>query len=237
MSNRSLPATDRPTDSRSATEVDPIPTLAAEDVLLTIPDQGKTRKNHLGLILRQYTRPDGSSYQTTEIPSSVLRSIGLSRIEDSLSAWIVGEQRRSRAISRKALILTLLKDTNIRTPNEIAILCNCSPAYVRLVRKDALKEPALGTSARKIISYWNSNPGATTSEVATACGSSPSYVRRMRTRHSLGSKGVSGTVKDLRTKDLRTKDPSTEEPVKEWTRDWKRTPLHPSPSKSWSPSL
>ncbi len=207
---------------------EPIPGLADEDVLLTIADVGKTRKNHLGLLIRQYTRPDGSSYQTTEVPTSVLKALGTSKLEDFLRTWRGGEQKRSRAKTRKALILSLLKDDVCHSTQTIAFQCNCTTAYVRIVRKDAFPEKAIGRTARKIISYWKANPEASASEVATSCGSTSGYVRKMKIRHGLG--------KQEEIVNEETNEGSKER-ANEWTRDWKRTPLpSPSSSRSLTPS-
>jgi hypothetical protein len=156
-------------------------TIPEEDLLLTIAS--KVRKNHQGLIVREYVRPDGSSYETTEIPTSVLRSLGKANIAGKLTIWKSGERARIESKSRKELIVTLLSNDPPLSVRQIADKCECSTAYVRLIRNDLNKERRIGIVAQRVIAFLKANPTATVPMVASATGASRGYICRMRRAH------------------------------------------------------
>jgi AraC-like DNA-binding protein len=85
------------------------------------------------LIFRSYQSPDGSEVFTYEIPATVVRAIGLSKMHQQLDAFMRGQAERKRSADLKDDVFSRLR-ANLK-PMAIAHELGCSEAYVRHLRR------------------------------------------------------------------------------------------------------
>lgn len=85
------------------------------------------------LTFRSYQSPDGSEIVTYEIPATVVRALGLSKMHKQLDAFMRGQAERKRSADLKDAVFSRLRE-NVR-PMVIAHDLGCSDAYVRHLRR------------------------------------------------------------------------------------------------------
>jgi hypothetical protein len=98
------------------------------DVTLTLE-----KELELWLTFRSYQSPDGSEIVTYEIPATVVRALGLSKMHQQLDAFIRGQAERKRSADLKDAVFSRLR-ANVK-PMAIAHELGCSEAYVRHLRR------------------------------------------------------------------------------------------------------
>jgi len=85
------------------------------------------------LTFRSYQSQDGSEVFTYEIPATVVRALGLSKMHQQLDAFMRGQAERKRSADLKYAVFSRLL-ANVK-PMAIAHDLGCSEAYVRHLRK------------------------------------------------------------------------------------------------------
>lgn len=99
----------------------------------------ETRTDDLGIRRRRYERDDGTRLTTMEVPATVLKAIGMTRVREQMKTWHRGEQRRSRASTlREAVIARLLQPR--AKPTAIANELGVTEQRVRQIRQQWIKE-------------------------------------------------------------------------------------------------
>lgn len=101
----------------------------------------ETRTDDLGIKRRRYEREDGTRLTTMEVPLTVLRGLGMTKVRHYMEKWHRGEQRRGKASTlREAVIARLLQPR--AKPTAIANELGCTEARVRQIRQQWIKEHA-----------------------------------------------------------------------------------------------
>jgi hypothetical protein len=85
------------------------------------------------LTFRSYQSPDGNEVITYEIPATVVRALGLSKMHQQLDAFMRGQAERKRSSDLKDAVFSSLR-ANVK-PMAIAHELGCSEAYVRHLRR------------------------------------------------------------------------------------------------------
>lgn len=97
----------------------------------------ETRTRVDGLRARRYLMPDGSRLVTFEVPASVVKGVGLHRVQEFMAAWLRGQKKRANSSVRRHRIEELLAQ-GVK-PTAIAHEVGVSDAYVCQIRR-ALKQ-------------------------------------------------------------------------------------------------
>lgn len=99
----------------------------------------ETRTDDLGIRRRRYERDDGTRLTTMEVPATVLKAMGMTRVREQMKTWHRGEQRRSKAAGlREAVIARLLQPR--AKPTAIAQELGVTEQRVRQIRQQWVKE-------------------------------------------------------------------------------------------------
>lgn len=92
----------------------------------------RTRKD--GIKSRRYQLEDGRRITTFELPATVIKGIGLKRVQEFMEIWQRGEKARSESHSRRQRIEEMLAE-NIK-PTAIAHEVGVTDQRVRQIRKE-----------------------------------------------------------------------------------------------------
>lgn len=103
----------------------------------------ETRTGPDGLKRRRYRQNDGTRLTTVEVPLSVLRSIGMTRVRQATATWQRGEERRARAAELRATVIERLQQPRAK-PTAIAHELGCTEARVRQIRQEWLRGRDVG---------------------------------------------------------------------------------------------
>lgn len=79
---------------------------------------------------RRYELDDGRRTTTVEIPATVLRAFGMTKVRDYMEAWQRGEAQRARAVLLRQRVAEGIK------PAAIAHEFGVTEARVRQIRKE-----------------------------------------------------------------------------------------------------
>lgn len=94
----------------------------------------ETRTRPDGIKARRYQLDDGRRITTFELPATVIKGIGLKRVQEFMEIWQRGEKARSQAHSRRQRIEAMLAK-NIK-PTAIAHEVGVTEERVRQIRKE-----------------------------------------------------------------------------------------------------
>jgi hypothetical protein len=89
----------------------------------------ETRARADGIKARRYELEDGRRITTLELPASVVKAIGLKRVQEFMEIWRRGEKQRSRRQRIEELLRERVK------PTAIAHEVGCTDQRVRQIRK------------------------------------------------------------------------------------------------------
>jgi protein-disulfide isomerase-like protein with CxxC motif len=89
----------------------------------------ETRVRADGIKMRRYELEDGRRTTTFELPASVVKAIGLKRVQEFMEIWQRGEKQRSRRQRIEELLRERVK------PTAIAHEVGCTDQRVRQIRK------------------------------------------------------------------------------------------------------
>lgn len=92
----------------------------------------ETRKREAGFTYRMYRRDDGSVFATYELPATVVKTIGMGRVQMFLAAWRRGEALRERAARLRAAVAERKGWKATAVAHDLGI----SEARVRQIRKE-----------------------------------------------------------------------------------------------------
>jgi hypothetical protein len=90
----------------------------------------ETRTRPDGIKARRYELDDGRRTTTFELPASVVKAIGLKRVQEFMEIWQRGEKQRSRRQRIEELLRERVK------PTAIAHEVGCTEERVRQIRKE-----------------------------------------------------------------------------------------------------
>lgn len=94
----------------------------------------ETRTRPDGIKARRYQLDDGRRITTFELPATVIKGIGLKRVQEFMEIWQRGEKARSDSHSRRQRIEAMLAE-NIK-PTAIAHEVGVTEERVRQIRKE-----------------------------------------------------------------------------------------------------
>jgi hypothetical protein len=94
----------------------------------------ETRTRADGMKSRRYELDDGRRITMLELPASVIKAIGLKRVQQCMETWQRGEKQRTESHSRRQRIEELLRE-NVK-PTAIAHEVGCTDQRVRQIRKE-----------------------------------------------------------------------------------------------------
>jgi hypothetical protein len=94
----------------------------------------ETRTRADGIKSRRYQLEDGRRITMLEVPATVLKAIGMSRVQEAMAIWQRGEQQRSQSHERRLRIEQML-DEGIK-PTAIAFEVGVTDQRVRQIRKE-----------------------------------------------------------------------------------------------------
>jgi hypothetical protein len=94
----------------------------------------ETRMRPNGLRMRRYLMDDGRKLVTYEMPATVIKSVGLGKIEHYMSAWQRGEAKRAESRQRRLTIESMLRE-KIK-PLAIAFEVGVTETRVRQIRQE-----------------------------------------------------------------------------------------------------
>ena len=94
----------------------------------------ETRTRTDGIKSRRYELEDGRRITTLELPATVIRSIGMKRVQEFMETWQRGEKQRTNRNTRRQRIEELLRERV--KPLAIADEVGVTEARVRQIRKD-----------------------------------------------------------------------------------------------------
>ena len=69
-----------------------------------------TRTRHDGMKVRRYELDDGSRITTIEIPVTVIRGVGMKKVQQQIATWQRGEDKRAESRMRRERIESLLRE-------------------------------------------------------------------------------------------------------------------------------
>jgi hypothetical protein len=93
----------------------------------------ETRRLKSGIRRRTYLMSDDSKVNTYELPASVIKAIGMRKVEELLETWRRGEAGRIKAATLRTEVLSR-PDWK---PTALAHLLNITEARVRQIRQEA----------------------------------------------------------------------------------------------------
>lgn len=94
----------------------------------------ETRTRADGIKIRRYELEDGRRITMFEVPATVIKGVGLKRVQKFMEIWQRGEKARSESHSRRQRIEQMLAE-NIK-PTAIAHEVGCTDQRVRQIRKE-----------------------------------------------------------------------------------------------------
>ncbi len=94
----------------------------------------ETRTRADGMKSRRYQLQDGRRITTLELPVTVLKAIGMKRVQEFLEIWQRGEQQRTESHTRRQRIEELLRERV--KPLAIADEVGVTEQRVRQIRKE-----------------------------------------------------------------------------------------------------
>lgn len=94
----------------------------------------ETRTRADGIKARRYELEDGRRITTLELPATVIKAMGLKRVQEFMEIWQRGEKQRTESQARRQRIVEMLaKDIK---PTAIAHEVGVTEARVRQIRKE-----------------------------------------------------------------------------------------------------
>lgn len=94
----------------------------------------ETRTRADGIRSRRYELEDGRRITTFELPATVIKGVGLKRVQEFMEIWQRGEQQRSESRARRQRIEEMLAE-DIK-PTAIAHEVGVTEERVRQIRKE-----------------------------------------------------------------------------------------------------
>lgn len=94
----------------------------------------ETRTRADGIKARRYELEDGRRITTLELPATVIKAMGLKRVQEFMEIWQRGEKQRTESQARRQRIVEMLAE-NIK-PTAIAHEVGVTEARVRQIRKE-----------------------------------------------------------------------------------------------------
>lgn len=94
----------------------------------------ETRLRADGIRTRRYKLDDGRRITTFELPATVLKGVGMKRIQEQMAVWQRGEKQRAATNTRRQRIEELLREKV--KPTAIAHEVGCTDERVRQIRKE-----------------------------------------------------------------------------------------------------
>lgn len=94
----------------------------------------ETRTRADGIRSRRYELDDGRRITMLELPATVIKGIGMKRVQEFMEIWQRGEQQRTDSLARRQRIVEMLAD-NIK-PTAIAHEVGVTETRVRQIRKE-----------------------------------------------------------------------------------------------------
>lgn len=94
----------------------------------------ETRVRPDGIKSRRYQLADGRRITMLELPATVIKGVGLKRVQEYMQIWLRGERVRAQAKARRRLIESMLRQ-KIK-PLAIAHEVGVTDARVRQIRKE-----------------------------------------------------------------------------------------------------
>ena len=94
----------------------------------------ETRTRADGIKSRRYEREDGRRITTLELPVTVLKGIGMKRVQEFMEIWQRGELQRTETHARRQRIEELLRERV--KPTAIADEVGVTEQRVRQIRKE-----------------------------------------------------------------------------------------------------
>lgn len=98
----------------------------------------ETRTRPDGIKARRYQLDDGRRITTFELPATVIKGIGLKRVQEFMAIWQRGEKARTETKTRRQRIVEMLEQ-NIK-PTAIAHEVGVTDQRVRQIRKELENE-------------------------------------------------------------------------------------------------
>ena len=94
----------------------------------------ETRMRSDGIKSRRYQLADGRRVTMLELPATVIKSVGLKRVQEYMQIWIRAEKARKQTTARRRLIESMLRQRV--KPLAIAHEVGVTEARVRQIRKE-----------------------------------------------------------------------------------------------------
>jgi protein-disulfide isomerase-like protein with CxxC motif len=94
----------------------------------------QTRLRADGIRARRYELDDGRRITTFELPATVLKGVGMKKLQEQMATWQRGEKLRTETHARRQRIEELLRE-NVK-PTAIAHEVGCTDQRVRQIRKE-----------------------------------------------------------------------------------------------------
>lgn len=94
----------------------------------------ETRTRADGIRSRRYELEDGRRITMLELPATVLKGIGMKRVQEFMEIWQRGERQRTESQARRQRIVEMLAE-NIK-PTAIAHEVGVTETRVRQIRKE-----------------------------------------------------------------------------------------------------
>ena len=94
----------------------------------------ETRQRADGIRRRTYRLDDGRKMTTFELPTTVVRGVGLKKIQEQMKIWIRGEKLRAESHKRRQRIEELLRERV--KPLAIADEVGVTETRVRQIRRE-----------------------------------------------------------------------------------------------------
>jgi hypothetical protein len=94
----------------------------------------QTRLRADGIRTRRYELDDGRRITTLELPATVLKGVGMKKLQEQMATWQRGEKRRAETHARRQRIEELLRERV--KPTAIAHEVGCTEERVRQIRKE-----------------------------------------------------------------------------------------------------
>ena len=92
-----------------------------------------TRTRPDGMKARRYELDDGSRITTIELPVTVIKSVGMNKVQQQFATWLRGEDKRAESRMRRERIESLLREKV--KPLAIADEVGVTEQRVRQIRK------------------------------------------------------------------------------------------------------
>jgi protein-disulfide isomerase-like protein with CxxC motif len=94
----------------------------------------ETRLRADGFRTRRYELEDGRRITTLELPATVLKGVGMKKLQQQMVIWQRGEKQRTETHARRQRIEELLREKV--KPTAIAHEVGCTEERVRQIRKE-----------------------------------------------------------------------------------------------------